>query len=98
MKNVYSRQERRILSNFRCGSLPLAIETGRYTVSKTPLHDRTCQFCTVNVLEDEMHFLLHCEFYTDIRFKLFYHYLGYLGVEIYLSTLASLIRFLILSS
>ena len=40
MKNVYSRQERGILSNFRCGSLPLAIETSRYTVPKTPLHDR----------------------------------------------------------
>ena len=85
VKNVYSRQERRILSNFRCGSLPLAIETGRYTVPKTPLHDRICQFCTANVLEDEMHFLLHCEFYTDIRFKLFYHIETYFSfIDFYL--------------
>ena len=78
VKNVYSRQERRcFLSNFGCGSLPQAIETGRYTVPKTPLHDRICQFCTANVFEDEMHFLLHCEFYTDIRYKLLYH------IEIY---------------
>ena len=75
VKNVYSRQERRILSNFRCGSLPLGIETIRYTVpKKPPLHDRICQFCTANVSEDEMHFLLHCKFCTYIKFKLFLSY------------------------
>ena len=71
LKNVNDRQHRRILSNFRNGSLPLAIETGRYTKPKTLLNDRKCKYCTVDCVEDEKHFLMHCEFYSDLRYDLF---------------------------
>ena len=40
VKTINFRDHRRILSNFRCGSLPLAVETGRYTKTTTPLCDR----------------------------------------------------------
>ena len=48
-----SRYERSVLSKFRSGSLPLQIEVGRY--NKTPLKDRICGLCQLDV-EDEVHF------------------------------------------
>ena len=35
-----------------------------------PLADRTCQICSLEV-EDEIHFLLECNAYSDQRNKLF---------------------------
>ena len=49
---------RSILSQLRYGILPLKVETGRY--SNMPLNDRICQFCTMNVVESELHFLFYC--------------------------------------
>ena len=66
-----SRYQRRILAKFRCGNLPLHVETGRYTKPKTPLSDRLCKYCTLNLVEDETHFLINCDFYDDIRLNLF---------------------------
>ena len=66
-----SRDQRRILSKFRSCNLPLAIETGRYTRPKTPVNDRVCQFCDMDVVEDETHFLIDCNFYSDLRYDLF---------------------------
>ena len=62
---VIDRGHRSILSRFRCGILPLAIETGRYT--ETPLEYRLCKFCQDDVLEDELHFLLRCNYYNELR-------------------------------
>ena len=59
------------MSNFRSGSLKLAIETGRYAKPKIPLENRLCIFCDGSHIETETHFLLHCDFYTDIRRDLF---------------------------
>ena len=61
------RSHRRVLAKFRSGSLPLHIETGRYSKPKVPLNERTCKFCSQNAIEDEIHFLMDCEFYSDIR-------------------------------
>lgn len=66
------RDHRRILAKFRSCNLPLAIETGRYTRPKTPLNDRLCKFCDGAAVEDETHFLVDCEFYSDIRYDLFH--------------------------
>ncbi|VDH92990.1 Hypothetical predicted protein [Mytilus galloprovincialis] len=60
VKSVKFRDYRRTLSNFRCDSLPLAIETGRYTKPVTPLNERICQFCDENTIETEQHFLMNC--------------------------------------
>ena len=70
VKSVKFRDYRRTLSNFRCGSLPLAIETGRYTKPVTPLNERICQFCDGNTIETEQHFLMNCNFYSDLREEL----------------------------
>lgn len=70
LKLVSNRQHRRVLSNYRSGCLPLAVETGRYTKPKVPLINRRCIYCTDNCIEDEKHFLLKCDFYSDLRYSL----------------------------
>lgn len=70
VKIPLSRDHRRILAMFRCGNLPLHIETGRYARPKLPVEQRTCFLCTDGI-ENEIHFLIECPFYDDIRRKLF---------------------------
>jgi hypothetical protein len=60
---------RSILAQFRCGILPLRIETGRY--HGEPVEERICSLCSENNVEDEIHFLLHCPLYSEYRAKLF---------------------------
>ena len=47
------------------GLLPLAIETGRF--NNVPREERLCKFCTKNIVEDKLHFLLSCELYDVER-------------------------------
>ena len=63
------RHYRNVLAKFRCGSLPLHIETGRF--NNTPLNERTCPFD--DCIEDEQHFLIDCSFYDDLRHELINH-------------------------
>lgn len=64
-----TKVERSHLAQFRCGILPLRIETGRY-IGERP-EERLCKFCTADVSETETHFLLDCTFYSDIREHVF---------------------------
>ena len=66
---VTNRKKRSILAQFRSGILPLSIETGRY--QEIPIEYRLCLFCNRNSIESEVHFLLHCSFYNDIRYEFF---------------------------
>ena len=45
--------------------LPLKIETGRFLGLN--VEDRLCQVCDQNAVENEIHFLLHCTLYDDLR-------------------------------
>ena len=63
-----SRYERSTLTRLRCGSLPLKIETGRY--KKEPLPTRICTLCSQNNIENEIHFLVDCDFYDDLRYEM----------------------------
>ena len=63
-----SRYERSILAKLRSGTLPLEVETGRYR--QVPLDERTCKLCQASI-ENEIHFLVDCHFYNDIRYELF---------------------------
>ena len=56
---------RRALALFRSGCAPIGIETGRY--NNTPLHDRMCNLCNMNYIEDEFHCFIICPTYNDIR-------------------------------
>ena len=70
VKLSLQRDHRRILAMFRCGNLPLHIETGRYARPKLPVEQRTCFRC-IETIEDELHFLIDCPFYDEIRRNLF---------------------------
>ena len=62
------RDHRRILAMFRCGNLPLHTKTGRFANPKIPVEQRTCFHCPQNI-ENELHFLIECPFYDDLRRK-----------------------------
>ena len=66
---IFDRGQRSIISQFRSGILPLSIETGRYM--NIPQEFRLCIFCEENSVEDEEHFLFHCNFYQTYRDILF---------------------------
>ena len=55
---------RKNLAMLRCGSLPIMVELGRR--QKVPLGERLCTLCN-NDIEDEVHLLLQCPIYDDLR-------------------------------
>ena len=59
---IRNPEHRRVASKFRIGNHNLKIETGRFTIPKTP-EDLT--------VENEMHILFHCDQYNDLRKTLF---------------------------
>ena len=65
------RNVRRTVALFRSGSLPLSIETGRYTRPRKPVEERICRLCDTNCVECEKHFLMACPLYDDFRYELF---------------------------
>src|SRR5579872_5375816 len=56
------------LTKLRSGTNRLRIEKGRY--DKLPVEKRLCRFCEADAVEDEKHFLLHCEEYEGLRQKM----------------------------
>ena len=69
VKGCLNRQDRSILAKFRCGILQLKIETGRFIGLKP--EERICEFCDLQVTEDELHFLCVCDYYSDLRTTLY---------------------------
>ena len=65
VQNLKNRQLRSLLAQFRCGILPLHIETGR--IVNTPAHMRYCFICNEGRVEDEKHFLFECCKYDRVR-------------------------------
>lgn len=58
-------KHRSALSKIRCGVAPIRVETG--SVENLPVNenDRLCPFC--NTVEEEIHVLLDCNRYDNIR-------------------------------
>ena len=52
-----------VAAKFRVRNHNLKIETGRFTVPKTPEDLRICDHCSLNSVENEMHVLFHCDLY-----------------------------------
>lgn len=64
--NVYKYIQ--TLSKLRVSSHRLAIESGRWVrPTRIPVDERKCVNC--NILEDEFHFVIECNMYTDLRIK-----------------------------
>ena len=53
--------------NFRIGSHSLGVEHGFF--KNAPPSVRICKCCSLNCIEDELHFLLVCDNYTALRNK-----------------------------
>lgn len=68
---MISKGCRSLLAQFRSGILPLTVETGRY--GNVPLNNRLCPLCSLNVVEDEFHFLCVCPIYNEFREALYNH-------------------------
>ncbi len=62
----------------RCDTAPLKIETGRY--ERLPVEQRVCEVCGSDNVEDEMHFLISCNAFTQERTKLFTMYHNFLVI------------------
>ena len=52
--------QRKSMAKVRLGVLQLRIEIGRYERPKKPAEQRICQQCSLNQVEDELHFVLRC--------------------------------------
>ena len=71
--SIGSRARRRALALFRSGVAPIRLETGRYERGKyLPVKERTCYFCD-NIVESELHVILECPLYNDLREEMFHH-------------------------
>ena len=69
VKTLLSKSHRSFLAQFRCGILPIRIETGRF--QGLHIRDRLCEVCNQCCIEDEIHFLLECPTYECERNTLF---------------------------
>ena len=65
-------ERRQNLGRLRLSCHKLFIETGRHVrlCERLAPEDRLCQYCTAQVCEDELHFIMHCSNYTILRKKL----------------------------
>ena len=70
------RSHRSLLAQLRTGILPLRLETGRFQnirdentghFRKLKVEERVCTLCNLNCIEDEIHFVLVCPKYAQIR-------------------------------
>ena len=51
-------------------NLPSVIDRSNLSPSRFA-SQRLCNFCNENTVEDETHFILHCDLYSDIRYELY---------------------------
>ena len=80
LKDCFKREEYLVLKEFklrqniskiRISSHSLKIETGRYGINRLDRSKRTCDLCNCQVVENEVHFILQCPVYSEIR-KLYF--------------------------
>lgn len=70
-----NKRYQRSIFRLRASSHRLQIELGRHTKPITPLIDRKCIFCKNGDIDDEVHFLINCNFH-DMERKLLYENIG----------------------
>ena len=71
LEHVKNIKHRSALSRFRLSSHCLQIEKGRHERPRVDIADRLCHKC--NTLEDEYHFLVHCQVNMPERQVFFSH-------------------------
>lgn len=92
LKILKNKSQRSAMARLRLSAHRLHIETGRYLPHniKLPPNERLCKYCSLNVCENEYHFLLICPFYVNERClllsnvqKTFPHTLSYNNEQLY---------------
>ena len=73
---------RKVMSRFRLSNHSLEIEKGWHQKPKIPVDMRLCKVCESNITEDEVHFLMLCPAYQELR-QLYYDIRRELGLETY---------------
>ena len=67
---VQNKNVQQALTRFRVSSHSLLIERGRYSRPIIPRGEAICKFCSLNEIDDEMHFLSKCTFHDSERISL----------------------------
>ena len=73
-----SKSKKSLLTQLRCGVLPLFIETGRYL--NLLRKGRLCPICKTSI-KDEIHFLFDCKYYDKMQIELYYKVPELLNVD-----------------
>jgi hypothetical protein len=55
------------LCTLRISAHPLRIEKARYHTNRLDRSERLCQYCSLEKIENEQHFLLECSLYNTLR-------------------------------
>ena len=63
--------QKKTIAKLRLGMLQLRIETGRFSRPRLEPEERVCLVCNSGAVENESHFLLHCNTYLENRQKLY---------------------------
>jgi hypothetical protein len=63
----YNTAHRKAIARFRLSAHKLNIESLRYARPRIEPQDRLCTNCNINECEDELHFMITCSCYDDIR-------------------------------
>ena len=64
-KNKFDFSLRQQVAKFRCSDHNLMIQVGRH--KNIALENRTCTKCSANYIEDEVHLLIDCSAYQNLR-------------------------------
>ena len=64
---IKNTNHRRTVAKFRTSNHKLMIEYGRYCTPKIPEHLRLCQYCSINEIDHEQHFMINCTLYPNER-------------------------------
>ena len=65
LNSLNVRKYRHAYAQLRSGFHELEIEKGRY--NNTPFADRLCKICNLDQVENELHFILICPMFDDMR-------------------------------
>jgi hypothetical protein len=55
---MFKRYSRSMFTKLRVSAHTLMVEKGRYLSPKMPIHERICNHCCLNKIEDEYHFII----------------------------------------
>ena len=68
LSNIRIPKYRHAMTKLRLRNNRLKVETGSWNGPNAIVyHERICEFCNQNHLEDEYHFVMTCSYYTELR-------------------------------